>query len=45
MPNLSLDLAAVETPVMLSPVEDAGKSLSVSFESGYASQSVTATTS
>lgn len=44
-PNLTLDLAGVETPVMLSPVEDAGKSLSVSFESGYSSQSVTATTS
>lgn len=45
MPNLTLDLAGVETPVMLSPVEDAGKSLSVTFESGYASQSVTASTS
>ena len=41
--NLTLDLTGVDTPVMLTPVEPAGKTLTVSFESGYSSMSVTAT--
>jgi hypothetical protein len=43
--NLTLDLAGIETPVMLTPVQDPAKTLAVTLESGYSSQSVTATTS